>query len=212
MSDAAALARSQRRRWAAPGSAHDRLVAVLRVALPMLVGVVAALMVFLPLTVSGDVSFVLDKNKVEIAKERLRVEAANYRGQDDRGQPFIVSAKSAVQKTAANPEVRIDDLTARLQLTDGPATLQAPGGNFNLDTQQLAADGPITVDGPDGYSLRTRAATVDLRSRTMTGNDGVEGTVRQGSFSADRMEADLDNRIVRLNGHVRLRIDPRRAK
>jgi lipopolysaccharide export system protein LptC len=212
MSDVAISMRSQRRHWAAPGSAHDRLVAVLRIILPAAVGVVAALMVFLPLTVGGDVSFVLDKNKVEVAKERLRVDSADYRGQDDKGQPFTVTARSAVQKSSADPNVQISDLTAKIQLTDGPATVRAPSGKFNLTSQQLAVDGPIAVDGPDGYQLQTRGATMDLKNRTMNGTGGIDGTVRQGTFSADRMEADLDNRVVRLNGHVRLRIAPRRAK
>ena len=66
---------------------------MLRVVLPSAVGVVAALMVFLPLTSGGDVSFVLDKNKVEVSKERLKVEAASYRGQDDKGQPFVLTAR-----------------------------------------------------------------------------------------------------------------------
>lgn len=188
------------------------MVATLRITLPALVGVVAALMVFLPLTVGGDVSFVLDKNKVEIAKQRLRVDAADYRGQDDKGQPFVVRARSAVQKSATDSNVHINDLSAQIQLTDGPAALSAPSGQLDLSKQQLAVDGPISVNGPDGYTLNTSAATVDLRSRTITGDGGVAGTVRQGTFSADAMEADLDNRIVRLNGHVRLRIAPRRAK
>jgi len=212
MSEIALRARSDRQHWAAPGSAHDRLVAILRIILPALVGVVAALMVFLPLTVGGDVSFVLDKNKVEVAKERLRVDTADYRGLDDKGQPFVVTARSAVQKSADDPHVQINDLTAKLQLTDGPATLQAPSGKLNLNNQQLAVDGPITVNGPDGYQLETRGATVDLKNRSMNGSGGVSGKVPQGVFSADEMSADLDNHIVTLDGRARLRIVPRRAK
>lgn len=212
MSDVAALARSQRRHWAAPGSAHDRLIATLRVILPALVGVVAAMMVFLPLTVGGDVSFVLDRNKVEIAKERLRVDAADYRGLDDKGKPFVVRAQSAVQKSAADPNIQINELSAQLQLTDGLAKLTAPSAKFNPNNQMMAVDGPILIDGPDGYHLETKAATVDLKSRTMTGTGGVSGTVPQGVFSADQMDTDLDNRVVTLDGHARLRIVPRRAK
>ena len=117
-----------------------------------------------------------------------------------------------MQKTAADPNVHIDDLSAKIQLTDGPAVLKAPSGQFNTKTQQLAVDGPITVDGPDGYTLQTRSSVMDLRNRTMTGNGGVDGTVRNGTFAADQMDADLDNRVVKLNGHVRLRFNARRAK
>ena len=57
-----------------------------------------------------------------------------------------------------------------------------------------------------------QGATVDLKKKTMQGRGGVSGTVPQGTFTADTMSADLDNRSVSLNGHARLRIMPRRAK
>ena len=212
MSDIAVKMRSERQLWAAPGSAHDHLVAVLRIVLPAAVGVVAAMMVFLPLTSGGDVSFVLDKNKVEVSKERLKVQTASYRGQDNKGQPFVLTAQSALQKSAAEPIVDMQKLAAEMQLPDGPAKLVAPSGRFNPMTQQVDVAGPITFDGPNGYSLRSNAATVDLKNKTMDGKSGVSGTVPQGTFTADTMSADLDNRSVSLDGRVRLRIAPRRAR
>jgi lipopolysaccharide export system protein LptC len=212
MSEIAIDVRSERKRWAAPGSAHDRLVAILRIVLPAAVGVVAAMMVFLPLTGSGDVSFVLDKNKVEVAKERLRIQSASYRGEDDKGQPFVLDAASAVQKSTVEPLVHLNDLAARIQLKDGPATVAAPTGRYDMEKQLVAVDGPITVNGPDGYQLKTDSATLNLKTRMMTGNGGVNGVSRQGVFSADTMTADLESRIIKLNGRVHLRLAPRRAK
>jgi lipopolysaccharide export system protein LptC len=202
MSDVALQMRSERQRWAAPGSAHDTLIAILRVVLPSAVGVVAALMVFLPLTAGGDVSFVLDRNKVEITKERLRVQSATYRGEDDKGQPFTLTAQSAVQRDATQPIVEIDRMNADILLSDGPGKLQAPKGNYNLNSQQVDVSGPIIFTGPKGYSLQSKAATVDLRTRTMQGTGGVSGTLPQGNFNADTMNADLENRVVRLNGRA----------
>ena len=202
MSDVALRMRSERQRWAAPGSGHDTLIAILRVVLPSAVGVVAALMVFLPLTMGGDVSFVLDRNKVEVTKERLRVQSATYRGQDNKGQPFTLVAQSAVQKNAAEPIVDINDMMADIQLADGPGKLVAPSGRFNLNNQQIDVDGPISFDGPKGYTLKSSGATVDLRQKTMQGTGGVSGTLPQGKFKADSMNADLENRTVRLNGRA----------
>ncbi|MGN6819412.1 MAG: LPS export ABC transporter periplasmic protein LptC [Sphingomonas sp.] len=202
MSDVALRMRSERQRWAAPGSGHDSLIAILRIVLPSAVGVVAALMVFLPLTAGGDVSFVLDRNKVEVTKERLRVQTATYRGQDNKGQPFTLTAQSAVQKSAAEPIVDIDKVLAEIELADGPGKLNAPSGRFNLNNQQLDVNGPITFTGPKGYSLNSTGATVDLRQKTMQGTGGVSGTLPQGRFTADSMSADLENRIVRLNGRA----------
>jgi lipopolysaccharide export system protein LptC len=202
MSDVALRMRSERQRWAAPGSGHDSLIAILRIVLPSAVGVVAALMVFLPLTAGGDVSFVLDRNKVEITKERLRVQAATYRGQDDKGQPFSLTAQSAVQKNAAEPIVDINRMTADILLADGPGKLTAPSGRFNLDSQQVDVAGPITFEGPKGYSLKSTGAIIDLKKKTMEGTGGVSGTLPQGDFKADSMSADLEGRVVRLNGRA----------
>ena len=204
--------KSGRQHWAAPGGQHDHLVSILRIVLPAAVGVVAALMVFLPLTSGGDVSFVLDKNKVEVSKERLKVQAASYRGEDDKGQPFVLTAQSALQKSAAEPIVDMQRLFAKMQLPNGIATLAAPSGKFNPVNQQVDVAGPITFDGPNGYNLQTNTATVDLKKKTMQGNNGVSGTVPQGVFTADTMSADLDNRVVTLNGRARLRIAPQRAR
>lgn len=210
MSDAAVLVRSERQRWAAPGSRHDRLVASARAILPMAIGVLAAFLVMAPLTMRGDVSFVLDKKKVDVAQERMRLQAAQYRGQDTKGQPFTLDAGSAVQKSSAEPIVRLNALSAQLRLQDGPARLVADQGRYDMDSEQVKIDGPIRFRGPDNYALDTNNATVDLRSRQLTGTGRVNGTTSQGVFSGNRLTADLEQRTVRVTGNARLRLSPGR--
>ncbi|MEO5867906.1 MAG: LPS export ABC transporter periplasmic protein LptC [Sphingomonas sp.] len=212
MSDAASLQKTARQIWAAPGSNHDRLIGVLNVVLPVAIGVLAAFVVVMPLFSGGDVSFVLDKKKVEVAKERLRTQAAIYRGEDAKGQAFQLNAGSAVQKSAAEPIVRLNDLSARLQLKDGPADIVAPRGAYDMKTEQVKVSGPVHVTAANGYRLETSAATVDMKQRHMNSDGAVTGTVPQGVFSAGRMSADLENHVVKLDGNARLRIVPRRAK
>ena len=48
---------------------------------------------------------------------------------------------------------------------------------------------------------------VDLKTRTLTGTGGVNGALNIGQFSANALSADLDKRIVRLEGNARLRIN-----
>ena len=212
MTEMVRYARSTRQHWALPGGSHDRLVALLKVALPIAIGVLGAFLVTAPLTSSGDVSFVLDKHKVDVAHERLRIQAAEYRGEDGKGQPFTLSARQAVQKSSAEPVVRIGGLAASLTLADGPARLTADHGRYDMASEQVAVDGPIRVDGPRGYTLTTQNATVDLKARTLASGSAVTGTVTQGAFSADRLHADLEQRTVSLDGHAHLRIVPRRAR
>ncbi len=212
MSEAAVSVRSARQIWAAPGSSHDRVIGVLRLILPVLIGVLAAFLVMMPLAGSGDVSFLLDKNKVEVAKERLRIQAATYRGEDAKGQPFRINAGSAVQKTSASPIVQLNQLAAEIGLGDGPATLVANRGRYNIDTQQVMLDGPLRVDTTNGYQLQTNDAIVDLKTRKMESGGAVTGTVPQGTFSASHLTADLEAHIVTLDGNAHLRIVPRKRK
>ena len=206
MSDIARRVRSQRQRWAAPGSGHDRLVGVLRLMLPVAIGVLAAFMVMAPLTMRGDVSFVLDKNSVEVTRERQRVIAALYRGSDAEGRPFAIRAGSAVQRSSAEPVVRMRDLAAEMRLKDGPATVRADQGRYDMKANRMAIDGPVTVRTADGYALDTRDATVDLRARRLVSGGAVTGRMPIGTFSANRLRADLEARTVILEGRARLRI------
>ena len=212
MSDFALPPRTARQIWAAPGSSHDRLVTVLRFVLPVAVGVLAAFLVLMPLATGGEVSFLLDKNKVEVAKERLRLQSALYRGTDGKGQPFTLTAGSAVQKSSAEPIVRIEQIAARLQLSDGPARIVAPQGRYDMDNQRVTLVGPVNVVAADGYKLDTTNSTIDLKTRQMQSGGAVTGTVPQGDFSAKQLSADLENHIVRLDGNARLRIVPRKTK
>ena len=123
MSELAERDRVARRGWAAPGGSHDRLIRLLKIGLPAAVGIILAFLAFAPLERNQEVSFVLDKNKAQHAEERMRATAAQYRGEDNKGRPFALSAGNAVQLRATDPNVRMQDLTARMQLEDGPAVL-----------------------------------------------------------------------------------------
>ncbi len=212
MSERALRERSARQLWAAPGGRHDRVVEMSRVGLPVLIGVLAAFLVMAPLTMSGDVSFLLDKNKVEVAKERLRIQSALYRGADEKGRAFSLRAGSAVQKSSAEPIVRLSTLAAQISLPDGPANLNADTGRYDMARQQVMVDGPIHFTAANGYDLKTNDATLDLKTRKLQSGGAVTGVVPQGRFSADKMNADLETHVVTLDGNARLRIVPRRTR
>lgn len=212
MSEIAREVRSKRRHWAAPGSAHDRFVAVARVVLPIAVGLIAAALIFAPLSVRQEMSFVLDKKKVAVAKERMRLESATYRGQDAKGRPFTLQAGSAIQKSSTEPLVHISELAGQIQLADGPAQVQADRADYDMDGDKVAVAGPIHVQAQDGYRLDTSNTVLDLKTRTMSSTGGVTGSTPQGTFSANHLHADLEAHTVRLDGNARLRIVPRRTR
>ncbi|HEX6604241.1 MAG TPA: LPS export ABC transporter periplasmic protein LptC [Sphingomicrobium sp.] len=206
MSEAAVRERTVKQRWAVPGSAHDRLVRWFKIALPSAVGVLIAVLALAPLDRHGDVSFILDKKKVENAPERMRVETARYVGADDKGQRFEITAQRAVQRSSEVPVVDIEGMFARLMLASGPLMIAANQGQYDLDRQMVDVDGPVRVVGPDGYRLETRDVTVDMNSRKLQSAGPVAGQMRLGQFQAGQLHADLGSRTVVLDGGARLKI------
>jgi lipopolysaccharide export system protein LptC len=206
MSDLANRDRADKQRWAVPGSSHDRIIRFAKVALPSAVGVVIAFLAMAPLEKKGDVSFILDKNEVENAPERMRVERARYVGEDNRGQKFLIIAKRARQRSSEEPIVDIWGMMAKLGLAQGPVTVAANQGRYNLDQQKVSIPGPVRVAGPEGEQLLTQNATVDFKTHMLSSDGGVSGRMELGQFEAGRLRANLESRTIVLDGGTRLKI------
>ena len=204
MTETADQIRDKRQHWAAPGGWHDRKVRILAVWLPGAVGVVLAAMIIGPLFARREISFLLDRNKVALTQERLRVANAMYRGIDGEGRPFTVTADNAVQTSIREPVVKMDKLAARLRMSDGPAELIAQNGAYNYQAETIAVAGPVVFTAADGYRITTQNVSIDLKQRRIGGTGGVSGSVPAGTFRADRVSADLEQRVITLDGNVRM--------
>ncbi len=206
MTERADQMRTRRQRFAAPGSHHDRLVRTLGLVLPSAIGVLVAFLALAPLLKNTEVSFLLDKDQVDIARERMRVTEALYRGQDSEGRPFSLKAGSAIQKNSRSPVVQLKDLAARILLPEGPGVLEAGQGNYNMDSEQVSIIGAVQFSSANGYRMVTRDVDIDLPERQMVSRGEVTGRLPTGTFRADRLKADLANRTVTLEGRARLRM------
>jgi len=200
--------RSQRQHFAAPGGSHDRLVQFLRKALPAAIGAVAAVMILSPLGPRGEVSFLLDRKNAAVTNDRIDVDRAMYRGTDNNGRLFEVTAGRAVQSSPTVPVVALDNLAAQLQLAEGPARLVAAHGSYDFSRERVSSADPVGFTAADGYRMTMKNVDIDLRTRKATGAGGVEGSVPTGTFSADSIVADLAERTVALQGNARLRMIP----
>ena len=206
MSERADRERDAKRGWAAPGHGHDRVINLLKLALPALIGVLFAFLVFSPLEEKQEVSFVFNKNEVQHAEERMRIQMAEYRGQDSKGRPFLLRARSAVQQSSAVPIVEVRDMIAQILLENGPARLVAREARYDMENDKVDVRGPILLATTDGYRLGTRDVIVDLRERTMVSRGPVDGRMPLGRFSAGRLEVNLPDRRAILTNRARLHI------
>jgi lipopolysaccharide export system protein LptC len=207
MSNAAATEVSaQGRNAVPPGGAWDRFVALMKLALPVAAaGVLAACLIW-PLTARQEFSFILSKDRVAEARERLRMERAVYRGEDSKGQPFVISAASAVQKSSDTPIVELKNISAELRTPDGPARADAQTGRYDLERERIDVVGPVELESASGYRLQTRDVSVDLGARQVTSSGPVSGRMPLGTFEAGRLRADVNGRTVVLDRGASLRI------
>jgi lipopolysaccharide export system protein LptC len=205
-------AQARLRDAARPGSRYDRWIGVLKRALPIAAGGLAASLVLFSATQVNELSFLLDKDQVDVASERLRVGNAVYRGEDRRGQPFAIRAGSAVQHSSRVPVVELNQLSAAIRLSDGEARIVAPQGRYDMAKETIAVEGPIRLRSDSGYSLDTRDVTVDLPTRTAQSAGAVDGSMPLGTFTAGGLEADVNARTVTLTDRARLHIVPGRSR
>ncbi len=203
MSELAEQDRIFKRSWAAPGSYHDFLIRFLRILLPLLIALLLAYLVLAPLKEGQEISFLLDKNKVEVAKERMRVVGAQYQGQDEKGRAFVLTARTGLQLRSSDPTVLIEGIRARIVLDDGPATFQAPHARYDLDTQRLALEGPVAFSGSDGYRLAAGRSVVDLKAQTLVTNEPARFLAPDGRRVDTRSGViDLNQRRITSNQPV----------
>ncbi len=201
----AALAR---RRAALPGSGWDHLVAVVKIALPAAAVALLAVIVIWPLTSAREFSFLLAKDKVAMSKERLRTDTAVYRGETTAGDPFVIHAAGAVQRSSAVPVIELMALTADLRLASGPATVTAPGGRYEIDHDLLVVRGPVVMHSANGYSLNGDEVRISLVNRTVATDRPVDGTIPLGRFRGNAMRGDIDGKHIQLSGGTHLHITP----
>ena len=131
MSTAAKLIRTKRQEFAAPNGKHDRNVKLLRFILPVAVGILGSMLALAPFTMRGELSFVLDKNSVDVAKERMRVTEENVRVPG----PVQVEAANGYRLSTSNVIV---DFKERSLRSEGVVEGRTNIGTFRAD--RLEAD------------------------------------------------------------------------
>ena len=149
--------RSQRQHFAAPGGSHDRLVTWLGKALPMAVGVIAALMVITPLSPGTEVSFLLDRNKVALIND---MEPETFTDVMDANvtQRWLVARAAAGQMKAQGKGGKI------VLVSSARGLLGHPAGYTAYCASKAAVDGMTKALGcelgPTGITVNAIAPTV----------------------------------------------------
>ena len=113
---------------------------------------------------------------------------ARYRGVDEHGRPYTLTAVTAVQ--VAPERINLTTLKGDITLTNGTwLMVQAKHGVFLQHTNQLDLSGDVILYRDDGTTMTTASASIDLKngaaaSAEPTHAEGPFGTLDAQGFTA----------------------------
>lgn len=197
---------------APPGGGYDRFVKAMRIVLPLATGFIALVSIAWPLLQSHEGSFLLDRDKVNLSSERLRMENPRYFGDDNAGRKFEVEAASAIQYAGETEKVSLAAIKARITLSDGTNLhAAAPAGTYYESARKLALEQQVGIRSSNGYDIDATDALLDLASHRVTSAAPVKGVGPLGAFTAGGFDADVDQDTVVFNRGVVMHIVPKSA-
>ena len=138
------------------------------------------------------------ENDLTMVKPRLT-------GADAKGNPFVITADSAVQDAANPKKASLKNLEADLTLDNQNwINARARTGMVDLTAGQLELSGGIDVFTATGYELHSSSASANLKQSIIHGHETVTGQGPQGTLRADTFHADRSTNILTLSGHVQM--------
>ena len=138
------------------------------------------------------------ENDLTMVKPRLT-------GADAKGNPFVITADSAVQDAGNAKKASLKNLEADLTLDNHDwISARARSGMVDMAAGRLELSGGIDVFTATGYELHSNSASANLKQSVIHGHETVTGQGPQGTLRADEFHADRATNILILSGHVQM--------
>lgn len=143
----------------------------------------------------------------------LKLENPRFAGATENGDPFVVTAASALPDGAAPDRVDLDQPTGELHMgSDRIITVTSKTGRLFRKSERLMLEGDVLLVTSDGYTVKTEAVDMDLDNRSAVLPKAVAATGPSGSISANSVRIESagsgGNLIVFFTGDVRVTLNP----
>lgn len=185
---------------------YSRFVFALKIVLPVVaIGLIVAIFAWRELMPS---SVSAQRDRSALQREVLansQMVNPRFRGIDDQGQPFSLSADFAI------PSVRSPDVTDLVQpkgdisRNDGSwVALSAERGTYNRRTRILDMDGHVSIFHDQGYEMVTSRMRVDMAEGVASGDEPVFGQGPDTEFQGSGFRLEERGARVVLTGDSRV--------
>lgn len=199
--DGASSRRVSIQRW----RRRSRVIHLLRVALPAVIGLILA-------ALGGLVAYNAFTSQREAAGDSsapIRLVNPHFVGRDSRGRPFVLTSVTATRDPNNYNRVFLDKPTLVLD-ADGadPLHITAGSGIFHDDTGKLEVSHGVRLSGARG-AFDTASSLFDTKTGELVGSVAVQGAGSLGEIQAKSYAVtDKGARMV-FNGGVHTRLQPK---
>ncbi len=189
---------------------YDRFIVVLRWGLSAIALGLAITLLIWPNIQTSEVSFTLSQEDVASGDGTVRMINPRYVGTDDKNRPFVIEASSGIQDSPDDPRVRLNDISAIMDIDDETGLrIFSATGIYLIDQEVLELGGGVEMATTDGYQFRAVDARYNMVEKRAMSKSSITGSGPVGVFEADSFEILVDQRLAIFEGHVRMVINPR---
>lgn len=132
-----------------------------------------------------------------------------YQSVDARGQPYTITADSALQDHPTSGTYRLVTPYAEMTLRDtSRVTVTSEKGVYHETDQRLDLSRAVTVSYGDAYVLKTSALTMYAQQGAVEGHHPVVGTGPAGTINAEGIRVMDRGQTLFFTGKTRLVLSP----
>src|SRR6201989_2521652 len=189
---------------------HSRLVRILRIAVPAVVGLamagVVAISIFTPFRALMK-PLPVDMDNLVVSGTKITMEAPHMSGFSPDQRPYEVWAKTATQDLTDPDHVELKTLRAKILQEDrSTVTMEARTGLFDTKAQLLDLRKDIFLQSSTGYEARMSQALLDIGKGTVISDEPVDVKLLNGTLTADRLRITEKGELVRFEGNVKMNL------
>ena len=202
-----------RRRAVAAARAHSRLVRVLRLTMPALaVLVVGGFFGIIVTDPRNALSSHEAAGALGVQSGTITMEAPHLTGFNANGQTYEVVADRAEQSVTDPSKVKLNQLTAKVEMrSEGWSHFTAGSGRFDTTGQLLDLAHHVNVITSKGDEAALQTAHIDLKAGSVSTEQPVQIKLGNALLSADSMTlSDSGNHVI-FSGNVRMTLQPQPA-
>ena len=187
---------------------HSRRVRRLKIALPLLAGVIATVFIAVSI-VRAFLPEELEIANATIENGKIVMQNPAISGRNKQDISYSMKAVRALQDIANPDIITLEDIHAEMPVNDTlVATVDAVSGIYDRGNNTLDMNAPFSITMNNGVVADFRSAYLDINAGEMETKQPIAISMKGGSIVAQKLRMTDKGRIVTFEGMVKVVVEP----